>query len=157
MSHGDRTRPWAFFNTSGAKPALFGIEDDGGFPFYRVGHHDIGRTHLDTEVAAIAYLRVEFLPFIGSHRVGRHIYLFTHQGSPFSKITKLVLPLDGEGLGWGWSSDKHVPSEPFVLRQAQDERQIEGLRMIHGELVEPFPLTPALSRQGRGDHVAPIT
>ena len=39
--------------------------------------------------------------------------------------------------------DKPVLSEPFILRQAQDERGLEGLRTNgffpdHGELVEPY-------------------
>ncbi len=39
------------------------------------------------------------------------------------------------------SFDRPVLSERLILRQAQDERRVEGLRMsAHGELVEPCVL-----------------
>ena len=55
MLHSDGTRSGAFFDTSGTKPAFLGIEDNGGVLLLWIGHHDIGRTHLYTKVAAIAY------------------------------------------------------------------------------------------------------
>ena len=93
MRHGDSTQSGAFFDTSGAKPAFFGIEDNGGLLFLRVGHHDVGWTHFHAKVAAVAYIGVEFLPSIGCHRVGRHIYFVTHVRSPFS-IMNLSLSME---------------------------------------------------------------
>src|SRR4030042_4895205 len=83
MGHGDSPWPGAFFNQSRTKPAFFRIQDDGWFLFLGVWHHNIGWTHLDAKVAAITYIGIEFLPFIGSWWIWCHIYFVAHFRSPF--------------------------------------------------------------------------
>jgi hypothetical protein len=84
VEHGDGPGAGAFLNTAATVPALFGVNDDWFFPFFRVGHHDIGGADIDTEIAADADIGIKLNSLVGGGEIGYYEDLVIHiSNSPF--------------------------------------------------------------------------
>jgi hypothetical protein len=92
MGHAESASP-TLFDAGPTKPTFLRIEDNGRFLLLRIGHHDIGGTHFDARVTAVAEDRVKLLPLVGCRGVGCHVDFVTHEGAPpdFSKLVSMAL------------------------------------------------------------------
>jgi hypothetical protein len=78
MDHGYRSRPGAFFYTTGAEPAFFGIKDNRRLLLFRIGHHYVSRAYLHAQITAGTNIGIEFYSFVRCWRIRYHIDFGSH-------------------------------------------------------------------------------
>jgi len=113
VEHGNGSLAGALFDAAAAVPAFFGIDDDGWFFLFRVGHHDIGGADFDTQVAAGTDSGIKVDGLIRCWWIGYDISLVGHfiiislfisgYASWYWRlfiVMELVVFLEGRGIGW---------------------------------------------------------